>query len=75
MSDFNSTSECITERWSSLQAQWAQCRSEWNDGVAERFEREFWSEWEELVPRALPLLRELEDALHSAKRQMDGLDE
>lgn len=66
MSSFDQPSETIASSWSLLQGEWAECREHWDDAVALRFEREFWSEWEKLLPSLIPVLRQLEDALSDA---------
>ncbi|MDQ3812928.1 MAG: hypothetical protein M3347_03145 [Armatimonadota bacterium] len=68
MSSFEQPSEALASEWAKLQQEWAHCRDEWDDVVAQRFEREFWSRWEETVPGAIDLLRELEEALSEAER-------
>jgi uncharacterized protein YukE len=70
MSDFGQPSETLASEWANLQREWSHCRDEWNDAVAQRFEREFWSRWEETLPGAIDLLRGLEEALFEAERTM-----
>jgi hypothetical protein len=56
--------------WSALQGQWHATRQVWRDGVGDRFEREFWQEWEAAVPPTLKAIRELEEILHQAEIHM-----
>ena len=53
--------------WSVLQDQWHATREVWRDDVGDRFEQEFWQEWEATVPLALKTIRELEEILHQAE--------
>ncbi|MDQ2731137.1 MAG: hypothetical protein M3Y56_05720 [Armatimonadota bacterium] len=68
---FSQPSETLNSAWTSLQAQWSETRAEWNDVVAERFEREFWSEWETIVPSATAALQELEELLATATKSIE----
>lgn len=65
----DNVSEVLRDRWASLQQHWTNTREQWNDPVAMRFEREFWSEWENALPKAIDLMRELEKALTQANRE------
>ncbi len=67
MSRFERPSEAASRGWANLQHQWQGTRDSWNDEVAARFEREFWSEWEGAVPQTIELLRALEEALDAAE--------
>lgn len=72
MSSFNQPSEELSAKWSLLQAQWSECRSTWNDVVAERFERDFWTEWQSSLPEAVHVLKILEEALERAERDLEN---
>ena len=65
MSDSKST-EALRDAWSSLRGQWTDTRASWLDAVANRFEREFWREWEDTLPSAIAALEELEETLSAA---------
>jgi uncharacterized protein YukE len=71
MSDYSRPSEELSTQWSSLQSQWSQCRNTWNDAVSDRFERDFWIEWETSIPEALRLLQSLEEAINHAERDLE----
>lgn len=62
--------ERISGEWSLLQQQWRATRSEWQDVVAVKFEKEYWGEWEAQVPLLLRELGELEDTLDRALRSL-----
>ena len=66
MSQFERPSESAQQQWLALNRQWQSAREQWNDEVSQRFEREFWSEWERVVPQTLELLRALEESLDGA---------
>lgn len=72
MSNFNQSSEELSAKWSSLQAQWSQCRSTWSDVVADRFEHDFWSEWQSSLPQAIRVLQTLEEALARAEKDLEN---
>lgn len=55
--------ERLQRAWDSLQGAWAGARDTWCDEVAERFEREFWTETEATVHDVLRRLADLEDAI------------
>ena len=54
--------------WSRLQAFWKETRSQWQDDVADEFERHQWQAWEERVPAFLDALEKLEDLTSRALR-------
>jgi len=72
MSNFDQSSEELSAKWSSLQSQWSQCRGTWNDEVADRFERDFWSDWQSALPEALRVFKALEEALVRAEKGLEN---
>jgi len=72
MSSFDQSSEELSAKWSSLQAQWSQCHGTWNDVVADRFERDFWSDWQSALPEAIRVLQALEEALGHAEKNLEN---
>ena len=56
--------------WSTLDDQWHTTRRDWNDVVAIRFEKEFWSQWEADFPMLLRELDGLEETLDRALRSL-----
>jgi hypothetical protein len=71
MSGFGAPSQILSDQWSRLQQQWTQCRDEWNDDVARRFEREFWEAWQGLLPSAVAMFQAMEEAIEQAERETD----
>lgn len=67
MSHFERPSEVTQQQWLALQRQWQGAREEWNDEVSQRFEREFWSDWESVLPQTIEILRALEETLDAAE--------
>ncbi|HJQ32362.1 MAG TPA: hypothetical protein VJ866_09290 [Pyrinomonadaceae bacterium] len=55
--------ERVRASWSELVARWAEARGQWRDSVAVRFEREWWRELEEIVPRVLEAMAEADEVL------------
>jgi hypothetical protein len=55
--------------WSRLQACWEEARNQWQDDVADEFERHRWRAWEEHVPAFLDALEKLEEITSRALRE------
>jgi hypothetical protein len=49
--------------WDNLKSQWETTREQWRDEVGDRFEREFWDQWEETVTAWLDAEFELSEAV------------
>lgn len=60
------SSERVAASWSELRARWAEAREQWRDSVAEGFEREWWREIEEVMPRVLESMTEADEVLTRA---------
>ena len=58
--------ESIQSSWSELQERWTDARGQWRDSNAYRFEREWWQEIEEAVPRLLEAMAEVNEVLDRA---------
>ena len=54
--------------WLRLQATWAMTREQWQDEVANNFERGRWQEWDKQVPPLLRALEELDETIDDALR-------
>jgi hypothetical protein len=54
--------------WSRLQACWEETRGQWQDDVADEFERRRWRVWEEQIPAFLDAL---EKGDHQSRPQRD----
>jgi len=68
MSNVNVTSERLQNSWRALQQQWQATCELWNDPVRHHFEREFWQEWEQVVPSTLDAMQQLAEVMSAARR-------
>lgn len=66
MSRLSEAHGSIDDRWSQLRETWGEVRAEWRDAVALRFEREWWQQLEEVAPRWLDALAEVDEVLERA---------
>ena len=71
MGRLNESHESIKSSWVELQEQWADARQQWRDSIGYRFEREWWQQLEDEVPRLLTAMAELDDVLDQALRNTD----
>jgi hypothetical protein len=60
----------LSAEWSLFEHQWHTTRRDWRDAVAERFENEFWKQWEAEFAPLLRELNELEDSMDLALRSL-----
>lgn len=65
------SSEKLREEWVRLQRAYTASSEVWNDSVARRFEREFWSEFERDVPEIIERVAEGEGVISSALAESD----
>ena len=63
-------SEELLRDWSFFRASWHEARTEWKDGVAARFDKQFMSSWEADIPPFLAALENLEEELQAAEREL-----
>ena len=68
MSNLNASEERLRQSWRALQQQWRSTCDLWNDPVRHRFEREFWQEWEQVVPATLDTMQQLANIASQARR-------
>jgi hypothetical protein len=66
MSTIAEVQEMIGGEWAGLESQWEMTRQKWRDSVAEYFEREYWGELADEVPRLLQAMEDLNDMLNHA---------
>lgn len=59
----------VRVEWSKLQACWRATREQWQDEVADEFERYRWQAWEERVSAYLSALEELDEIASRALRE------
>ena len=67
MSSFSRPSEPLAERLTTLRSEWQHVRDRWHDPIGDRFERQFWNEFESILPACLGAIKQLEDLLISAE--------
>lgn len=63
-------SEEIKNNWSQLRYDWRTCRDGWNDGVASRFEQQYWQEYERVLPFSVNTLENLDDLIQRALQEV-----
>ena len=56
--------------WIRLQTCWEEARTQWEDDVADQFERHQWQAWEERVPGFLDALERLEEITSRALKDI-----
>lgn len=61
----------ISNEWRILENQWNSTCQRWNDSMRQRFEREFWQEFERLVPAYLKKLEETDYLISKAYRELE----
>lgn len=66
MSHIGDSGDTLRAAWSALQEHWAEARSQWRDPVADRFETEFWLEWQQQMPALLRTIDDLDQAVDQA---------
>ena len=69
MSQIGETRSNLQTRWNSLQAQWQTTRQDWRDEMGDLFEREFWINWEEEMPKLLRAMENLEHTIEQGMRR------
>lgn len=62
--------ENIKNNWSQLRNDWRICRDGWNDGVASRFEQQYWQEYERVLPFSVDTLENLDDLIQRAFQEV-----
>jgi len=68
MSSLNTAHERIRNGWRVLQRQWQASGTLWNDPVQRRFEREFWQDFERVVPATMNEMQKLAEVIAQARR-------
>jgi len=67
MSAIATAEERLQTGWRVLQQQWRTTCDLWNDPVRSHFEREFWQEWEQIVPATLDAMQHLAEVISAAQ--------
>jgi hypothetical protein len=62
--------ERLEYAWGTLQRQWDRTGEQWQDAVHDRFQREFWEEYERVVPAALKEIGHLEQVIAQIQREV-----
>lgn len=60
----------LEHAWGSIQRQWHCTEEQWQDAVKDRFQREFWEEYEHVVPAALKEIGQLEQVIAQIQREV-----
>jgi hypothetical protein len=71
MSTLADVHDNLRSEWSGLESQWHSTRRQWRDGVADRFEKDFWNEMEEGMPQFLREMEQVNETLNQALRSLD----
>lgn len=66
MSLLRDTADELQAEWLLLRERWESAKEHWRDGVRERFEREFWEEYERVLPAAIAEIRRLDEQIDLA---------
>lgn len=53
--------------WRMSECQWETTKSKWKDRVSEYFEKEYWKEWQDEMPKSLKVLENLQHTLDQAE--------
>ena len=61
----------MNNEWRILQNQWGNACQNWNDSVRQRFEREFWQEYQSLMTAYLRKFQETSDVIEKAYRHLN----
>ena len=70
MGTLKNESEKAKNEWHRLKNQWNITSQDWDDDVKNRFEKEFWQEFEYLVPNFLKTLGKTSDSIIKACRDL-----
>jgi hypothetical protein len=60
----------LQAEWQRLQDQWALALERWRDVVCQRFEREYWQEYERTILPALQQMERLDEVIAQARREV-----
>jgi len=68
MASLLNTHDTLDNGWQRLQQQWRAACDRWNDPVSRRFEREYWQEYERLLPATMQEMQKLAEVIAQARR-------
>ena len=70
MSTVSDARRRLKDRWAALNVQWSSTCEVWNDPVRQRFEKQFWSDYEQVIPQVLGGMELLSEVLEQARRNV-----
>ena len=70
MGSLSKAYEQLCNRWQSLQRQWQASGTLWNDPVQRRFVRDFWQDFERVVPATMSEMQKLAEVIAQARRSV-----
>ncbi len=70
MSGMKQARDRLQDAWARLQGQWSGTCDRWHDVIRQRFEHDFLSEYERIVPSGLNALDHLSDLIEQARREV-----
>lgn len=68
MSALDDSREALRAHWRVLLQEWSAACEMWRDEVRDRFEKEYWQDFSQVVPRTLEELEQLARMLDQARR-------
>ena len=70
MGSLLNTHDQLRNTWLSLQRQWQASCALWDDPVRHQFEREFWQDFERVVPATINEMQKLAEVIAQARRSV-----
>jgi hypothetical protein len=68
MSGLAAGQERLRDAWQALQSQCRTTLGLWDDPVSQRFDREFWQEYERVTPATMAEMQKLAEVIAQARR-------
>jgi len=70
VSSLAQTQNRLCDNWKALQQRWQTSRAFWNDPVNRGFEREYWQEFERVIPTTMDEMAKLAQLIAQAQRNV-----
>jgi len=70
VSDLKQTCDLLKTEWKRLDNQWQITADQWHDAIRQRFEREFFQEYERTLPPVLNQMDRLAEVIAKALREV-----
>ena len=70
MGSLLNTQNQLGSSWQALQRKWQASCAQWNDPVSRKFEREFWQDFERVVPATINEMQKLAEVIAQARRSV-----